>query len=98
MIPRYSRPRMAGIWEPENKYRLWFEIEAAVAEAQAELGQLPASAAEVPALVCTTLLPDLPPEALGAELERAAAACASADEALALITALVLTCPEYHLV
>ena len=46
MIPRYSRPRMAGIWEPENKYRLWFEIEAAVAEAQAELGQIPAAAAE----------------------------------------------------
>ena len=46
MIPRYSRPRMAGIWEPENKYRLWFEIEAAVAEAQAELGLVPASAAE----------------------------------------------------
>ena len=37
---------MAGIWEPENKYRLWFEIEAAVAEAQAELGQVPAAAAE----------------------------------------------------
>ena len=46
MIPRYSRPRMAGIWEPENKYRLWFEIEAAVVEAQAELGQVPAAAAE----------------------------------------------------
>ena len=37
---------MAGIWEPENKYRLWFELEAAVAEAQAELGLVPASAAE----------------------------------------------------
>src|ERR671912_347120 len=26
MIPRYSRPEMARIWEPENRYRIWFEI------------------------------------------------------------------------
>ena len=26
MIPRYSRPRMTAIWEPENKYRIWLEI------------------------------------------------------------------------
>ena len=28
MIPRYSRPEMAAIWEPANKFRIWFEIEA----------------------------------------------------------------------
>ena len=28
MIPRYSRPEMTKIWEPENKFRIWFEIEA----------------------------------------------------------------------
>ena len=26
MIPRYSRPAMAAIWEPANKFRIWFEI------------------------------------------------------------------------
>src|SRR3546814_20302951 len=36
MIPRYSRPEMAGIWEPENKLRIWFEIEAHACDAQAE--------------------------------------------------------------
>jgi len=24
MIPRYSRPEMVKIWEPENKFRIWF--------------------------------------------------------------------------
>ena len=45
MIPRYSRPEMARIWEPENRFRIWFEIEAAAAEAQAALGTIPQSAA-----------------------------------------------------
>ena len=30
MIPRYSRPEMTAIWEPENKFRIWFEIEAII--------------------------------------------------------------------
>ena len=46
MIPRYSRPEMARIWEPENRYRIWFEIEAHAADAQAELGVIPKEAAE----------------------------------------------------
>ena len=46
MIPRYSRPEMARIWEPENRFRIWFEIEAHAAEAQAELGIIPRSAAQ----------------------------------------------------
>jgi adenylosuccinate lyase len=46
MIPRYSRPEMARIWEPENRFRIWFEIEAHAADAQAELGVIPKEAAE----------------------------------------------------
>ncbi|MCH7795493.1 MAG: adenylosuccinate lyase, partial [Proteobacteria bacterium] len=46
MIPRYSRPEMARIWEPENRYRIWLEIEAHACDAQAELGVIPKAAAE----------------------------------------------------
>jgi adenylosuccinate lyase len=46
MIPRYSRPEMTAIWEPENKFRIWFEIEAHACDAQAELGVIPKSAAK----------------------------------------------------
>ena len=46
MIPRYSRPEMAKIWDPENRFRIWFEIEAHACDAQAELGTIPKSAAE----------------------------------------------------
>ena len=46
MIPRYSRPEMARIWEPENKFQIWLEIEAHACDAQAELGVIPKSAAE----------------------------------------------------
>lgn len=45
MIPRYSRAVMARIWEPENKFRIWFEIEAHACDAQASLGVIPKSAA-----------------------------------------------------
>ncbi|MEN3163900.1 adenylosuccinate lyase [Tistrella mobilis] len=46
MIPRYSRPEMVRIWEPENKFRIWFEIEAHACDAQAELGVIPKEAAK----------------------------------------------------
>jgi adenylosuccinate lyase len=46
MIPRYSRPAMSAIWEPENKFRIWFEIEAHATDALAELGVVPQSAAK----------------------------------------------------
>jgi len=46
MIPRYSRPEMARIWEPENKFRIWFEIEAHACDAQAALGVIPKDAAK----------------------------------------------------
>jgi adenylosuccinate lyase len=45
MVPRYTRPEMAAIWAPENRFRIWFEIEAAAAEAMAELGTIPEEAA-----------------------------------------------------
>ncbi len=46
MIPRYSRPEMSAIWAPENKFRIWFEIEAHASDAQARLGVIPKSAAK----------------------------------------------------
>ncbi len=46
MIPRYSRPDMVAIWEPANRFRIWFEIEAHACDAQAELGVIPAEAAK----------------------------------------------------
>ena len=45
MIPRYTRPAMAAIWAPENRYRIWFEIEALAAEAMALLGAVPEASA-----------------------------------------------------
>ena len=30
MVPRYARPDMTALWEPEAKYRIWFEIETFV--------------------------------------------------------------------
>lgn len=45
MIPRYTRPEMAAIWEPANRFRIWFLIEAHAADALAELGVIPAEAA-----------------------------------------------------
>ncbi len=45
MIPRYSRPEMAAIWEPQNRFRIWCEIEAHACDAMAELGVIPKAAA-----------------------------------------------------
>ena len=45
MIPRYSRPEMVAIWEPETRFRIWFEIEAHAMDALAELGVIPHDAA-----------------------------------------------------
>ena len=44
MIPRYTRPAMGKIWEDENKYRIWLEIEILACEAQAEQGGIPREA------------------------------------------------------
>ncbi len=46
MVPRYARPAMSAIWEPEARYRIWFEIEAHATEKLGELGVVPESAAK----------------------------------------------------
>ncbi|MEN6295791.1 MAG: adenylosuccinate lyase [Chloroherpetonaceae bacterium] len=46
MIPRYSRPQMAHIWEDENKYNIWLEIELLACDAQAEIGEIPSEIAK----------------------------------------------------
>ena len=45
MISRYSRPEMTAIWTAENRFRIWFEIEAHACDALAKLGVIPATAA-----------------------------------------------------
>ena len=46
MIPRYTRPEMAQIWDAQTRYRIWFEIEAHAADAMATLGIIPQEAAK----------------------------------------------------
>ncbi|KLE35778.1 adenylosuccinate lyase [Aurantiacibacter luteus] len=45
MVPRYARPAMTAIWEPEAKYAIWFEIEAHATQKLADLGVVPQAAA-----------------------------------------------------
>ena len=45
MIPRYSRAEMTSIWDPQTKFRIWFEIEAHACDALAELGVIPKQSA-----------------------------------------------------
>jgi len=47
MIPRYTRKEMARIWEPDNKFRIWLDIETLACERQAELGVIPKEAVAV---------------------------------------------------
>jgi adenylosuccinate lyase len=46
MIPRYSRPQMVAVWEPQTRFRIWFEIEAYACEALAEIGVIPKDSAK----------------------------------------------------
>ena len=46
MIQRYSRPEMVALWQPEARFKIWFEIEAHATEALAKLGVVPQSAAD----------------------------------------------------
>jgi adenylosuccinate lyase len=46
MIPRYSRPEMTAIWEPQARFRIWFEIEAYACDALAEIGVIPKESAK----------------------------------------------------
>jgi adenylosuccinate lyase len=47
MIPRYSHKDMTQIWEPQTRFRIWFEIEAHAADKMAELGIVPKEAARI---------------------------------------------------
>ncbi|HLO20389.1 MAG TPA: adenylosuccinate lyase [Sphingomicrobium sp.] len=42
MVPRYSRPEMMAIWSPENRYRIWWQIEVFAAEEMGKIGMIPA--------------------------------------------------------
>ncbi|MEW6162976.1 MAG: adenylosuccinate lyase [Nitrospirota bacterium] len=44
MIPRYTRPEMGKLWDIETKYQKWLDVEIAVCEAWAELGEIPKDA------------------------------------------------------
>jgi adenylosuccinate lyase len=46
MIGRYTRPAMGKIWEDQNKYQRWLDVELAVTEALAAEGLIPKDAAE----------------------------------------------------
>ena len=41
MIERYSRKEIKSIWEDQNKYRIWLDIELAAAEAMEKLKIIP---------------------------------------------------------
>jgi adenylosuccinate lyase len=41
MVPRYSRPAMTAIWQSENRFRIWFDIEVHAAEAMGDIGMIP---------------------------------------------------------
>ncbi|MGF1639558.1 MAG: adenylosuccinate lyase [Rhodospirillales bacterium] len=45
MIPRYSRPAMTAVWDPNTRFRIWLDIEAHACDAQAALGVIPPEAA-----------------------------------------------------
>lgn len=44
MIPRYTLPEMASIWEPKNKFKIWLKIEVLACEALAKRGEIPKTA------------------------------------------------------
>ena len=46
MIPRYSRPEMAVIWEPQTRFQIWLDIERHACEAQEKLGAIPNGTAQ----------------------------------------------------
>lgn len=46
MIDRYSLPKMKAIWDEQNKFQTWLDVELAVAEAHERLGTVPQGTAE----------------------------------------------------
>ena len=47
MIERYSRKQMVDIWSEQEKFNIWFQIEAHACDAQAELGVIPKDSAKI---------------------------------------------------
>src|SRR6476469_6460857 len=47
MIPRYTRSEMGRIWNDQNRFQQWLEVELAASEALAERGVVPAEAARL---------------------------------------------------
>ncbi|MDI7246036.1 MAG: adenylosuccinate lyase [Bacillota bacterium] len=46
MIERYTYPEMKQLWEAENRYKKWLEIEILACEGWASIGRVPAEAVE----------------------------------------------------
>jgi adenylosuccinate lyase len=46
MIERYARQAMTAVWQPENKFRIWLDIESHACDALASLGVIPKESAE----------------------------------------------------
>ena len=47
MIPRYSRENLVKIWKPENKLKIWLDIEILACEAQQKIGLLPKKSLDI---------------------------------------------------
>ena len=47
MIERYSRKKMVKIWAQEEKFNIWFQLEAHACDAHAKLGVIPKKSAEI---------------------------------------------------
>ena len=47
MIPRYSREKLVKIWTPNNKFKIWLNIEILACEAQCELGIIPKNSLKI---------------------------------------------------
>ncbi|HLL21548.1 MAG TPA: adenylosuccinate lyase [Kofleriaceae bacterium] len=46
MIPRYSRPELAALWDDKYRFELWLEIETAACRAMEKTGVVPPGTAE----------------------------------------------------
>ena len=47
MINRYTRPEMGSIWEDENRYAKWLDVEIAACEAMSEEGIIPEASLKI---------------------------------------------------
>jgi adenylosuccinate lyase len=47
MIPRYTRPEMGKIWEDDNRFAKWLDVELAACEGMAEQGLIPRDSLEI---------------------------------------------------